>query len=163
MSKSFSTAVYAILDATLHQGVHIGLISKSFRQAKMIFNKMEEISLSPKAELFAQAITRISKSNDQWTMEIGRSKITALPLGDGEKLRGFRFQRMIIDELLLMPEKVLNEVIMPFLSVVENPTERQEIYDLETKLIDNGKMKEEDRKQWPNNKIIGLSSASYRF
>jgi intein/homing endonuclease len=163
MSKSFSTAVYAILDATLHQGVHIGLISKSFRQAKMIFNKMEEISLSPKAELFAQAITRVSKSNDQWTMEIGRSKITALPLGDGEKLRGFRFQRMIIDELLLMPEKVLNEVIMPFLSVVENPTERQEIYDLETKLINTGKMKEEDRKQWPNNKIIGLSSASYRF
>jgi hypothetical protein len=163
LSKSFSTAVYAILDAILHQGVHIGIISKSFRQAKMIFNKIEEISFSPKAELFAQAITRVSKSNDQWTMEIGRSKITALPLGDGEKLRGFRFQRMIIDELLLMPEKVLNEVIMPFLSVVENPTERQEIYDLETKLIDTGKMKEENRKQWPNNKIIGLSSASYRF
>ena len=163
LSKSFSTAVYAILDAILHQGVHIGIISKSFRQAKMIFNKIEEISFNPKAELFAQAITRVSKSNDQWTMEIGRSKITALPLGDGEKLRGFRFQRMIIDELLLMPEKVLNEVIMPFLSVVENPTERQEIYDLETKLIDTGKMKEENRKQWPNNKIIGLSSASYRF
>jgi len=163
MSKSFSTAIFAILDATLHQGVHIGLISKSFRQAKMIFSKMEEISLSPKAELFAQAITRISKSNDQWTMEIGRSKITALPLGDGEKLRGFRFQRMIIDELLLMPEKVLNEVIMPFLSVVVNPTERQEVYDLETKLIEKGVMTEEERKQWPNNKIIGLSSASYRF
>jgi len=163
MSKSFSTAVYAILDAILHQGVHIGIISKSFRQAKMIFNKIEEISLSPKAELLAQAITRVSKSNDQWTMEIGRSRITALPLGDGEKLRGFRFQRMIIDELLLMPEKVLNEVIMPFLSVVENPTERQEIFDLETKLIEMGEMTEDDRKQWPNNKIIGLSSASYRF
>ena len=68
MSKSFSTAVYAILDAILHQGVHIGIISKSFRQAKMIFNKIEEISRSPKAELLAQAITRVSKSNDQWTM-----------------------------------------------------------------------------------------------
>ena len=31
-----------------------------------------------------------------------------------------------------MPEKIYNEVIIPFLSVVENPTERQEIYDLET-------------------------------
>ncbi len=41
----------------------------------------------------AEAVTRVSKSNDQWVMEIGRSKITALPLGDGEKLRGFRFQR----------------------------------------------------------------------
>jgi len=163
MSKSFSTAVFALLDGILNQGVHIGIISKSFRQSKMIFNKMEEIAQSPKAEFLSQCITRVSKANDQWVMELGRSKITALPLGDGEKLRGFRFERMIIDELLLMPEKVLNEVIMPFLSVIKNPTERQELHDLETELIKQGKMKEEDRHQWPNNKIIGLSSASYRF
>jgi hypothetical protein len=163
MSKSFSTAVFAILDAILNQGVHIGIISKSFRQSKMIFTKMEEIAASPKAEFLSQCITRVSKANDQWVMEIGSSKITALPLGDGEKLRGFRFERMIIDELLLMPEKVLNEVIMPFLSVIKNPTERQETYDLETTMIEQGKMKEEDRTKWPNNKIIGLSSASYRF
>ena len=163
MSKSFSTAIFALLDGILNQGVHIGIISKSFRQSKMIFSKMEEIAKSPKAEFLSQCITRVSKANDQWVMEIGQSKITALPVGDGEKLRGFRFERMIIDELLLMPEKVLNEVIMPFLSVIKNPTERQEIYDLETIMIEQGKMKEEDRTQWPNNKIIGLSSASYRF
>ena len=129
----------------------------------MIFKKIEDISKSPKATFFAQCITRVSKMNDEWVMEIGRSSIRALPLGDGEKLRGFRFQRMIIDELLLMPEKIYNEVIIPFLSVVENPTERQEIYDLETQMIEKGEMKEEDRKIWPNNKIIGLSSASYKF
>ena len=163
MSKSFSTAVFALLDAIMNQGVHIGIISKSFRQSKMIFTKMEEIAQSPKAEFLSQCITRVSKANDQWVMEIGSSKITALPLGDGEKLRGFRFERMIIDELLLMPEKVLNEVIMPFLSVIKNPTERQETYDLETEMIKQGKMKEEERTKWPNNKIIGLSSASYKF
>jgi len=163
MSKSFSTAIFALLDAILHQGVQIGILSKSFRQSKMIFKKIEDISKSPKATFFAQCITRTSKMNDEWIMEIGSSSIRALPLGDGEKLRGYRFQRIIIDELLLMPEKIFNEVIMPFLSVVENPTERQEIYDLETKMIEQGKMKEEERKQWPNNKIIGLSSASYKF
>ena len=163
MSKSFSTAVFAILDATLNQGVHIGIISKSFRQSKMIFRKIEEISRSPKAGFLAQCITRISKTNDEWIIEIGRSRITALPLGDGEKLRGFRFQRMIIDELLLMPEKILNEVILPFLSVVENPTERQQLHDLESKLIAKGEMTEEERYRWPSNKIIGLSSASYKF
>jgi len=163
MSKSFSTAVFALLDAILNQGVHIGIISKSFRQSKMIFTKMEEIAASPKAAFLSQCITRVSKANDQWVMELGASKITALPLGDGEKLRGFRFERMIIDELLLMPEKVLNEVIMPFLSVIKNPTERQETYDIETEMIKQGKLKEEDRHKWPNNKIIGLSSASYRF
>ena len=129
----------------------------------MIFKKIEDIAKSPKAAFFSQCITRTSKMNDEWVMEIGRSSIRALPLGDGEKLRGFRFQRMIVDELLLMPEKIYNEVIIPFLSVVENPTERQEVYDLETKMIEQGKMKETERKRWPNNKIIGLSSASYKF
>jgi hypothetical protein len=163
LSKSFTTGIFAALDATLNQGVQIGIISKSFRQSRMIFNKIEDIAKSPKAAFLSQCITRVSKNNDQWVMEIGRSKIIALPLGDGEKLRGFRFQRMIIDELLLMPEKILNEVIMPFLSVVENPTERQKIYDLETQLIKEGKMTEEERHKWPHNKIIGLSSASYKF
>ena len=163
MSKSFSTAIFALLDAILNQGVQIGILSKSFRQSKMIFKKIEDIAKSPKATFFSQCITRTSKMNDEWVMEIGRSSIRALPLGDGEKLRGFRFQRMIIDELLLMPQKIFNEVIMPFLSVVDNPTERQEVYDLETKMIEQGKMKEEERKKWPNNKIIGLSSASYKF
>ena len=163
MSKSFSTAIFALLDAILHQGVQIGILSKSFRQSKMIFKKIEDIAKSPKATFFAQCITRTSKMNDEWVMEIGQSSIRALPLGDGEKLRGFRFQRMIIDELLLMPQKIFNEVIMPFLSVVSNPTERQEVYDLETQTIKKGKMTESERKRWPNNKIIGLSSASYKF
>ena len=163
LSKSFTTGIFAAMDAILNQGVYIGIISKSFRQSRMIFNKIEEIAKSPKAAFLSQCITRVSKSNDQWVMEIGRSKIIALPLGDGEKLRGFRFQRMIIDELLLMPEKIINEVILPFLAVVENPTERQKMYDLETKMIEAGKMTEEQRYKWPHNKIIGLSSASYKF
>jgi hypothetical protein len=163
LSKSFTTGVFAAMDAILNQGVYIGIISKSFRQSRMIFNKIEEIAKGPKAGFLAQCITRVNKSNDQWVMEIGRSKIIALPLGDGEKLRGFRFQRMIIDELLLMPEKIINEVILPFLAVVENPTERQKIYDLETQMIEAGKMTEDERHRWPHNKIIGLSSASYKF
>jgi hypothetical protein len=163
MSKSFSTGIFALLDAMMNQGVHIGIISKSFRQSKMIFRKIEDISQDAKAELFRQCIGKVSKSNDEWSMQIGKSRITALPLGDGEKLRGFRFQRIIIDELLLMPEKVLNEVIMPFLAVVENPTERQKIKDAEDAMIEAGKMTEEERTEWPSNKMIGLSSASYKF
>ena len=163
LSKSFTCAVCAALDAILNQGVHIGIVSKTFRQAKMIFKKIEEISEKPEAYFLKQCISKVSKSSDEWTMEIGRSKITCLPLGDGEKLRGFRFHRMMIDEFLLMPERIFNEVIIPFLSVVQNPTERKQVYDLETELIKRGDMKEEDRFRWPNNKIIVLSSASYQF
>jgi hypothetical protein len=154
MSKSFTTAIFAYLDAILNQGVDIGILSKSFRQAKMIFRKMEDIAAIPEAKYLAQCI---------WTLEFGQSKIHALPLGDGEKLRGFRFHRIIIDEFLLMPERVYNEVIVPFLSVVQNPTQREELYQIESKLIEQGKMKEEERHKWPNNKLITLSSASYKF
>lgn len=163
MSKSFTTGIYAFLDAILNQGVEIGILSKSFRQAKMIFKKIEDIAAKPEAAFLAQCITKKSKSNDEWLMEIGTSRIRALPLGDGEKLRGFRFHRIIIDEFLLMPERIYNEVIVPFLSVVENPTQRQELYNLETKLISEGTMTEEERYVWPNNKLIMLSSASYKF
>ena len=163
MSKSFTTGIYAFLDAILNQGVENGLLSKSFRQGKMLLKKTEAYAAKPEAAFLAQCITKKSKSNDEWLMEIGTSRIRALPLGDGEKLRGFRFHRIIIDEFLLMPERIYNEVIVPFLSVVENPTQRQELYNLESKLIDEGTMKEDERHVWPNNKLIMLSSASYKF
>ena len=163
MSKSFTTGVYAFLDAILHQGVEIGILSKSFRQSKMIFKKIEDIASKPEARMLSRCITHKSKSNDEWLMEIGSSRIRALPLGDGSKLRGFRFHRIIIDEFLLMPERIYNEVIIPFLSVVENPTERERLYQVETRLIEEGKMEEGERYQWPNNKLIALSSASYKF
>ena len=44
MSKSFSTGIFALLDAILHQGVQIGILSKSFRQSKMIFKKIEDLA-----------------------------------------------------------------------------------------------------------------------
>jgi len=163
MSKSYTTGIYAVLDAILNQGVETGILSRSFRQSKMIFKKIEDIAAKPEAYLLKQCITHVSKSNDEWVMEIGKSRIRALPLGDGEKLRGFRFHRIIIDEFLLMPERIYNEVIVPFLSVVQNPTQREELYNLETQLIAKGEMKEEDRYQWPNNKLIALSSASFKF
>jgi len=163
MSKSFTTGIFAVLDAVLNQGVEIGILSKSFRQAKMIFKKIEDIANKPEAAFFRKCITKTSKSNDEWLMEIGTSRIRALPLGDGEKLRGFRFHRIIIDEFALMPERIYNEVIIPFLSVVENPTQRDELFKLETRLMEEKKMKEGDRHIWPNNKLIALSSASYKF
>jgi len=163
MSKSFTTGVFAALDAVLNQGVEIGILSKSFRQAKMIFRKIEDIANKPDAVLFRQCITKTSKSNDEWLMEIGSSRIRALPLGDGEKLRGFRFHRIIIDEFALMPERIYNEVIVPFLAVVENPTQRDDLFKLESLLIKENKMTEGERHVWPNNKLVALSSACYKF
>jgi hypothetical protein len=166
MSKTFSTAIYLILELMFNQGCNIGVLAGTFRQSKMIFTKIEDILSKPSAKLAMDCIgskNLIQKGTDQWTLKIGRSRAIALPLANGERLRGFRFNIIVIDEFLTMPEKIFNEVIMPFLGVIENPTERKELRDLETRLISQGKMTEEERFAWPNNKLILLSSPSFKF
>lgn len=167
MSKSWSAAMFAGLYATLNQnssdGVKIGIISATFRQSKQIFAYLEAAANKPGGELL-KAVMTIVRGSDQWTMTIGNSQIVALPLGvGGEKLRGFRFNALLIDEFLLMPENTFNEVIMPFLSTVPNPQERRKLKEQEDILIAAGKLNPKDRYRWPNNKLVALSSASYKF
>ena len=160
--KTFCCAIYLMLEMLLFPGCHIGVISASFRQAKMIMLKVEEILNNGKCPLVNKEFS-LQKGTDQWTLTVGNSRATALPLAGGNRLRGFRFTRIIIDEFLLMPEKVFNEVILPFLGAIKDPVERKKITELENKLIAQGKMTEEDRYEFPNNKLILLSSPSFTF
>jgi hypothetical protein len=164
ISKSFVTAIFCWTHALFNPGTNIGIVSASFRQSRALFEYIEKFAFSKQGELLSQCITgEPSHKNDAWVLKIGSSKITALPLGLGDKLRGFRFNVMVVDELLLVPEKIINNVIMPFLAVNSDPTVQAEVYAEETLLIKAGNMKEEERTKFKNNKFIGLSSASYKF
>ena len=166
LSKTWSTAVFAALHAIFNQGAKIGIMAPSFRQSKIILEKLDEILREPQAALYRQVIkTRdvVMRNADQWTIEVGNSVIKAVPLGDGSRIRGQRFNVVLIDEFLAMPKSVHQEVIMPFISTVQNPTERDKLKKAEDKLIKAGKMKESERYVWPNNKIIAFSSASFKF
>ncbi len=163
--KSFICAIFLILYASLNQGIKIGIIANSFRQARLLMQKILDLRLDPKAKFLRQMISDkdISLKNDEWIIRIGRSQLVCLPTGDGGKLRGYRFKVMVIDELLLLSSKLINEVIRPFLSTNTDVTDRKKVREAEDILISQGKMKEEDRIQWGSNKMIGLSSASYSF
>lgn len=161
--NTYSTAVYILLECILSQKANIGVIAGSFRQAKMIFQKMEDILSKPEAKLAKDCGVKITKGTDMWTLTVGKGRAIALPLANGERLRGFRFNRIVLDEFITIPEKIFTEVILPFLGVIENPVEREEMHQLEDRLIQAGMMKEEDRYVWPNNKLIILSSPSFKF
>lgn len=163
MSKTYSTAVYILLECILSPKSNIGVIAGSFRQAKMIFQKMEDILSKPDAKLAKDCGVKITKGTDMWTLTVGNGRAIALPLANGERLRGFRFNRIVLDEFITIPEKIFTEVILPFLGVIENPVEREDMHKLEDRLIDAGHMKEEERYVWPNNKLIILSSPSFKF
>lgn len=162
MSKTWSAAIYVMLQLIFRQGVKIGVLSSGFRQAKMILQKAEDILKKPHSSIVS-GLFKLQKGTDSWTLSCGRSSAIALPLADGSRLRGFRFQILLLDEFLNIPKNIFQEVILPFLGVVENPTEREDMKNLEDKLIAEGKMKEHDRYQWTDNKLILLSSPSHTF
>lgn len=163
-SKTWTASMFAWLYAVMTPGARIGIISKTFRQARFIFSHIEDFANTKGGELLSQCFKqKPSHKNDIWEMEIGTSKIVALPLGEGGKLRGFRFNVILIDELLLMPEDVVLNVIMPFISVNADPQKMKEIQESESSLITKGLMSEDDRTIFANPKFIGLSSASYKF
>ena len=161
--KTFIASVFCFLQCIFNPGTKILIAGPTFRTARFIFNNLEKLVESKGAELLAQAFGAKSKRNDQFEWKINDGTITAIPL-NGEKIRGFRADILVLDEYLLIPEDIINNVLMPFLVAPQNMKERLEVKEIEDKLIKEGRMKEEDRMVFENtSKMIALSSASYTF
>lgn len=159
--KTFLLAVYALLRAILVPGSKIVIVAASFRQSKLVFDYIEQIhNYSP----IVQATTdRISRPNDAREMIIGTSSIRALPLGNGEKIRGVRATDILCDEYASIPEEIFQVVVRGFAAVAADPIEQARQIHLENQLIKSGKLREEDRSGVSSNKIIYSGTASYQF
>lgn len=164
MSKSWTAAIFCFLYAIFEPGSKIGILSKTFRQSQIVFRYIEEFANSPQGVLLKQCfIKEPSHKNEIWRMELGTSTIVCLPLGEAGKLRGFRFNVVVIDELLLLPKNIIQEVILPFLRPSVDPVKHAKIEKQETELIRRGLMTENQRTFFPSAKFIGLTSAGYHF
>ncbi|NBW17521.1 MAG: hypothetical protein EBR82_57050, partial [Caulobacteraceae bacterium] len=161
--KSFMAAVFCFLQCIFEPNTKILIAGPTFRTARFIFNNLEKIVQSPGAELLSQCFGAKAKRNDQFEWQINNGSIVAIPL-NGEKIRGFRANILVLDEFLLLPEEIIKNVLMPFLVAPQNMKERMEIREFEDKLISEGVMQEKDRMVFENtSKMIALSSASYTF
>ena len=161
--KTFIASVFCFLQCIFEPRTKILIAGPTFRTAGFIFNNLETIVESEGAELLAQAFGAKIKRNDQYEWKINGGTITAIPL-NGEKIRGFRANVLVLDEYMLIPEDIINNVLMPFLVAPQDIKERLQIREAEDKLIKDGDMQEEDRMKFENtSKMIALSSASYTF
>jgi hypothetical protein len=161
--KSFMAAVFCFIQCIFEPNTKILIAGPTFRTARFIFNNLEKIIQSPGAELLGQCFGAKTKRNDQFEWQINGGSIVAIPL-NGEKIRGFRANVLVLDEFLLLPEEIIKNVLMPFLVAPQNIKERMEIREFEDKLISEGLMEEKDRAVFENtSKMIALSSASYTF
>jgi len=162
-AKSFCAAIYCILKCMLEPGTKILIASINFRTSRRVFNEIEKFLMSPEAALARQCFGLKSKRNDQYEWQINGGSITAIPL-TGEKIRGIRANVLILDEFLLLPPDIIDNVLIPFLSSPRDVGERIRIRKLEDELLKKGLLHPDNRHIFENtSQMLCLSSASYTF
>lgn len=125
--KTFLLAIYSILRAIFHQGAKIVIVGSAFRQAKFMFEYITTIyDNSPIFQHICGNNNHPKRDIDECFFNVGQSRITAIPLGDGTKIRGLRANYIIADEFASIPLEIFEVVIKGFGSVSSNPTERAE-------------------------------------
>lgn len=151
-AKSTLAGIFALLYAILVPGTSILIVSQNFRSSRRILESIESIATSPAGALLLQVFKneKLSRRNDlfQWELKNG-SKITAVPLSNGEGLRGLRATVLIVDEALLVPIKIIKEILQPFLVAAGDIKKKLKVKQKEDMLIRKGLMKEEDRMEFP--------------
>ena len=162
-AKSFCAAIYCILKCMFEPGTKILIASINFRTSRRVFNEIEKFLSSPQAALARQCFGLKSKRNDQYEWQVNDGSITAIPL-TGEKIRGIRANVLILDEFLLLPPDIIDNVLIPFLSSPRDVGERIRTRKLEDELIKKGLLHPDNKQIFENtSQMLALSSASYTF
>jgi hypothetical protein len=167
--KSFLLAVYAILKGILRQGSKIVIVSASFRQSQVVFNYIDEIY---KRSPFLQQICNDYGMNkkgprrdtNMCRFALGNSLIMAVPLGNGDKIRGLRACTILCDEFGSIPEQIFQVVVRGFSVVSMNPIEKVKEEYRKQELISKGIVTDAPiEAENKNNQIILTGTASYEF
>lgn len=119
-SKSFLLAEYSMLRALLNQGSKITFIGAGFRQAKQLFNYAENLwngSSILRDIVGDDGRNGPHKEADRWTIRLGDSLISAIPLGDGEKIRGERSNYLLVDEFKCIDGECLVETNLGLIAI----------------------------------------------
>lgn len=122
-SKTFSLGVFALIQMILNPGIKIVVVGSAFRQSKFIFNYAEKIwKDSPVLQSIYKSSTDGPRIHtDRAMLTLGRSTLVALPIGNGEKIRGERANIIMADEFNSINLDVYQTVIQNFAAVSADP------------------------------------------
>ena len=121
--KSFLLAVYATLRCLLIPGSKIVIVGAAFRQSKVIFEYMDVIwRNAPILRSLCSDASGPRRDVDRCTLKVNDSWTIAVPLGDGNKIRGLRAHTIIADEFNSIPVEIYETVVAGFASVSKDPT-----------------------------------------
>jgi len=165
--KSFILSLYAMIRALLLPERKVVIVGAAFRQSKVLFEYMETIWYN--APIFRDLCSADSgprRDIDRCVMRINKSRITCLPLGDGQKIRGQRANDIISDEFASIPRDIFETVVAGFAAVSSDPIENVKRLASEKKAQSLGvdmKERDEDTLEHRANQIILSGTAYYDF
>ena len=116
--KSFILSLYSMIRALLLPERKVVIVGAAFRQSKVLFEYMETIwNNSPILRSMCDVNSGPRRDVDRCVMRINKSRITCLPLGDGQKIRGQRANDIISDEFASIPRDIFETVVAGFAAV----------------------------------------------
>jgi intein/homing endonuclease len=130
MGKSFILSVYPLLRGLFMPRRKIIIVGAAFRQSKVLFEYMDTVwKNAPILRDLCDSKSGPRRDVDRCVMHIGQSTITALPLGDGSKIRGQRANDIIADEFACLEAGSLVETTNGLIRVEDFDSARKvEIY-----------------------------------
>jgi hypothetical protein len=124
LGKTFLLSLYCLLRAALIPNRKIVVVGSAFRQSKYLHDYMENIwKNAPILRDMCDSNSGPRRDVDMCKMTIGSSTISALPIGDGQKIRGQRANDIVADEFASMSREVFENVIAGFAAVSASPVE----------------------------------------
>lgn len=137
--KSFYLALYCMIRCLLIPNTSIVIAGAGFRQAKLVFEYVERIwKQSPVFQSLLDGDSGPNKQADRWTFHINGSKIIAIPIGVGDKIRGIRANTVICDEFDAINPDVYQTVLQGFTAVNPDPMINVVLEGKKKYLVDNG-------------------------
>jgi len=164
--KTFMLSLILSCWALLYPNQRVGIIAASFRQSKLVFAEIER--LYKRSPRYQRECTKppVRGTDVCYVSFKNGSEIQALPLGNGEKIRGSRFFKLAIDEFAQIPEKIINVVVYGMTATYKDPVKNVNIERLKARLAKEGKSLPKYLKGAVGsgqNNIIATSTAYYRF
>jgi hypothetical protein len=117
IGKTWLGALAVCMYAILFPKTKIGIIAPVFRQVGYFFDYIQEFYDS--SEIFRACCKQKPQRNmnREYLQFVNGSYIEGLPLGDGNKIRGRRYNFVWVDEYAFVPEDIIKLVIRPFLNI----------------------------------------------
>lgn len=135
--NSFCLAIYCILKSVLVPNCKIVIAGAALRQSKFVFDYMVNIwDKAPILQDICSGDSGPKVHTDKCIFHINGSTTTAIPIGDGAKIRGMRAGIIIAEEFASQSPTVYEVVVAGFGAVSTNPIENAKMAAKRKALMD---------------------------